>query len=264
MRVIVTGGASGIGRAVAAAVARRHAGAQIGLIDRDEQEARAAAKELAGDGARCVVVPADLAIAGEAQEAVLTAERAFGGLDLLVSNAGISGGGPLADLSVETYDRTFAVNTRAAWLVAKAAYPALARARGAVVVTTSISGHFPTPRAGAYSASKAALLMLVKQLALEWGRDGIRVNCVSPGPVDTPMTFGSFGNASDAAARERRRYRESLAPLGKLGTPEEVAQAVLFLASQEASHITGAEIVVDGGAGLTTMPGSHLLDPRDG
>jgi NAD(P)-dependent dehydrogenase (short-subunit alcohol dehydrogenase family) len=124
-------------------------------------------------------------------------------------------------------------------------------------MTTSISGHFPTPRAGAYSTSKAALLMLVKQLALEWGPDGIRVNCVSPGPVDTAMTFRSFGDPDDPLARERRQYRESLAPLRKLGQPQEVAEAVVFLAGPGASHIAGAELTVDGGASLATMPGSH-------
>lgn len=140
----------------------------------------ATARELTGLGARCITVGSDLAAADQPVEAVRTAECAFGGLDVLVSNAGVSGGAPLKDLAVEDYDTAFAVNARAAWLLAKTAYPSLARSRGAIVVTTSISGHFPTPRAGAYSASKAALLMLVKQLALEWGPDGIRVNCVSP------------------------------------------------------------------------------------
>jgi glucose 1-dehydrogenase len=181
----------------------------------------------------------------------------FGGLDVLVSNAGVSGGGLLKDLRVADYDRAFAVNTRATWLMAQAAYPALVAARGSVVAMASISGHHPTPRAGAYSASKAALIMLVKQLAVEWGPVGVRVNCVSPGPVDTAMTFGVFGDPDDPAATERRRYRESLAPLRRIAQPEDVAAAVVFLAGPDARHITGAEIVVDGGAGLATMPGSH-------
>jgi NAD(P)-dependent dehydrogenase (short-subunit alcohol dehydrogenase family) len=166
VKLLVTGGASGIGRAVVIAMARQYPESSIGLVDRDEPGMAARARELVGLGARCITIESDLVTVDQPVAAVHTVEREFGGLDVLVSNAGVSAGGPLKDLSVEDYDTTLAVNARAAWLLAKSAYPSLVRSRGAIVMTTSISGHFPTPRAGAYSVSKAALLMLVKQLAL--------------------------------------------------------------------------------------------------
>jgi NAD(P)-dependent dehydrogenase (short-subunit alcohol dehydrogenase family) len=172
----------------------------------------------------------------------------LGGIDAVISNAGIIMAGALVDLHPEDFDRVYAINTRATWLIAQAAHPHLAKTKGAFVATASMSATQPTPALGFYSSSKAALLMLIRQLALEWGGDGIRCNTVSPGPTHTPMTAAGYADPA------RRAQRESMIPLGKLGHSEDVANAILFLISPQASHITGIDIVVDGGMSNNLMP----------
>jgi NAD(P)-dependent dehydrogenase (short-subunit alcohol dehydrogenase family) len=171
----------------------------------------------------------------------------MGGADGVVSNAGIILAGSLVETSAASYDRLFAINTRANWMIAQATYPLLKASRGALVVTASMSGHQPTPALGAYSASKAALLMMVRQLSVEWGPDGIRCNTVSPGPTLTPMTATGYADPA------RREQREAGIPLRKLGTAEDVAHAILFLLSDYASHISGIDLLVDGGMSNTLM-----------
>ncbi len=260
-RVLVTGAGSGIGRAVALLAASREPGIRLGLVDRDAAAAGRVAAECGSLGAVCVGVAADLSSLEGPAEAVAEVTEVLGGLDVLVSNAGTTGRGTLLETTVEDWQHVFDLNVRATWLLARAAYDALAEARGSIVVTTSISAHHPTPRAGAYSASKAALAMLVRHLALEWGPAGIRVNAVAPGPVLTPMTFASFGDDADPAARGRRRRREAGTPLQRLAEPADVAEVVWFLAGRGAAHVTGAEVPVDGGLGATLMPGSREPAP---
>ncbi|MEU7812190.1 SDR family oxidoreductase [Pseudonocardia sp. NPDC049154] len=254
MRLLVTGAGGGIGGAVARLATARYEGAVIALVDRDKSLLDETAQAVTAGGGRPVVVQSDLSTVEGPAEAVRAAEQELGGIDALVSNAGLGGGGPLHSLDVESWDQVFAVNTRATWLLAKAAYPALVASRGSVVATTSISARHPTPPMGAYSPSKAALLMLVKQLALEWGPDGVRVNAVAPGPTDTGLTFAAFGNAADEAAVENRRYRESLIPMRRIGHPDDVAEAVLWLSGPGAAQVTGNEITVDGGLSQALMP----------
>lgn len=248
MRVIVTGAASGIGRAVAELLA---AGTvlpgphQLMLTDRDGAGLQALAAAIGPSAGTCVT---DLGSA-DCGDALMDAALAhMGGIDAVISNAGIIDAAPLVDQTIEQFDRIYAINTRATWLIAKAAHPHLAASRGALVATASMSATQPTPGLGFYSSSKAALLMLVRQLSLEWGRDGIRCNTVSPGPTYTPMTQAGYDDAA------RRAQRESMIPLGKLGMAEDVAKAILFLIGDQASHITGIDILVDGGMSNNLMP----------
>ena len=244
MRVIVTGAASGIGRAVAEALALDPAHRLL-LSDRDAEGLAAVVAAIGLAAAPCV---ADLTDPDCGETLVAAALAHMGGIDAVVSNAGIIGAGALVDLSPVDFDRVFAINTRATWALAKAAHPHLAASKGAFVATASMSASQPTPGLGFYSSSKAALVMLIRQLALEWGKDGIRCNTVSPGPTYTPMTQTGY---SDPA---RRAQRESMIPLGKLGMAEDVANAILFLIGPQAAHIAGIDILVDGGMSQNLMP----------
>jgi len=245
MRVVITGAASGIGRAVAELLAAQNETHQMLLTDRDEEGVNAVVAAI-GAGARAHV--ADLSSVDCGRDIVAAAADHMGGIDGVVSNAGIISSAPLVEQTVDQFDRVYAINTRATWLLGQAAQPYLAKSRGAFVATASMSATQPTPGLGFYSSSKAALLMLMRQCALEWGPDGIRCNTVSPGPTYTPMTQAGYDDP------DRRAQRESMIPLGKLGMAEDVANAIIFLLGPQAGHISGVDILVDGGMSSNLMP----------
>lgn len=239
--VVVTGAAGGIGGACMAAF--RAAGARCVALDRSVTESD-------GDTILCDVTdPA--AVAAAAAE---VAQR-HGGVDVLVNNAGILRPGGLATLSPADWQQVLDVNLTACLLTAQA-FGARMRARGggAMVHVSSIAATQPQPFSGAYSPGKAALAMLSRQLAAEWGPAGIRSNLVSPGLVETPLSAPFY------AAPGVRAARESMVPLGRIGAPADMADAVVFLASPRAAYVTGQEIVVDGGLSQTLMG----LVPRPG
>lgn len=247
MRVIITGAAGGIGRAIAL---RGAAAGNLSalLCDQDERRLDTTAREARAMGAEILTHAGDLTDIHLPQRLVAAAERGFGGLDAIVSNAGALRGAPLKDLTVEDFDFQFAVHVRPTWLLGKAAYSLLAQSGGAIVATASISAEHPTPPLGAYAASKAALVRLVEQMAVEWGPVGIRANCVSPGPTLTPMSAGGYADPA------RRAAREATIPLRRLGSAEDVAGAVMFLLSADAAYVNGANLVVDGGLSRNLMP----------
>lgn len=247
MFAIITGAASGIGLAVARALSREPGGKLL-LVDTAADRLESVALELRADGLDVTNFVADLSDPAQIEAVALEAQSHLGRLDVLISNAGIIGNGPLTDMPVEQFDFMFAVNTRATWLLAKACYPLLSAAKGNIVATASISGTQPTPPHGSYSASKAALVMLVKQMANEWAPDGIRCNCVSPGMIHTAMTDSVYGDPV------KRAERAANIPLGRVGLPEDIASAIAFLASPAASYITGVDLVVDGGVSTALMP----------
>lgn len=247
MRMIVTGAAGGIGRAIAVgAAARGNLGAVICDLSSDALETTA--QELRALGAHVVTHPGDLTVPETSQLLVESAARQLGGLDAIVSNAGALRGALLKDLSVEDFDFQFAVHTRPTWLLGKAAYPLLVQSQGAIVAIASMSADHPTPPLGSYAASKAALVRLVEQMAIEWGPAGIRCNCVSPGPTLTGMTSRGYADAA------RRAQRESTIPLRRLGSPADIAAAALFLLTPGAAFINGINLIVDGGLGRNLMP----------
>ncbi|MEM7251389.1 MAG: SDR family oxidoreductase [Pseudomonadota bacterium] len=252
MRVLVTGAASGIGRATCLRLARdgveRKERACIAALDvsRDGR-----LDELVSDleavGASVITLGADLADSSAIEAAVGEAISAFDGLDGLVSNAGINHPSRLLELPIDAWDRLFAVNTRATWLLGKAAHAALKASNGSIVATASMSGSYPHANLGAYAPSKAALIMLVGVMAQEFGADGIRVNAVSPGMVRTGMTEQVYKNNEVATARG------DLVPLGRVANPEDIADVIAFLLGPDARYINGHDLVVDGG-----VTGNHL------
>ena len=165
----------------------------------------------------------------------------FGGLDAVISNAGITSPAPLNELDIDQWDKLIAVNARATLLLAQAAYTSLKNSKGSFVAVASMSGMGAHPGMGAYSPSKAALISLCQVLAQEWAVDGINVNTVSPGMIRTPLTHKVYENNQIA------KDRAALIPLGRIGEPEDIANAIGFLISPEAEYMTGQNLLIDGG-----------------
>ncbi len=254
---LVTGASAGIGRAIALALAEqgRRDGEAIKIAVAGSKAGPgldSIVAELQAAGADATGLAADLVDPAACGRLVEQAQDFCGDLNLLVSNAGAAAEGALATLSVEEWDRSYALNCRATWLLAQAARAGLARTKGSIVAISSMSGMHPQPGYGAYSSAKAAVVMLCRQLAQEWAADGIRANAVCPGMTRTLLTEKVYSDA-DLKAR-----REALIPLGRIGTPEDIAQAVVFLAGPGASYLTGQAIVIDGGISdhmLQLIPG---------
>ena len=257
MQALVTGAASGIGRATCLRLARdaklRDRPTRIAAVDLAPSKALdGLVEDVRALGAEAVPLHGDMATADAPARVVGEAVSRFGGLDALVSNAGVNMPGPLVTYAVEDWDRMFAVNTRATWLLAKAAHAALSASRGAIVAVASMSGSNVHANLGAYGPSKAALIMLVQVMAQEFGRDGIRANTVSPGMVRTGMTARVYADERIAAERD------ALVPIGRVATPEDIADAIAFLLGPDARYVNGHDLVVDGGVSgnlLGRLPG---------
>lgn len=241
MRALVTGASRGIGRAVALKLAK--GGAHLAVCGSSHaHELESLVYEIEKLGSKAVALTGNLQLEDTPANLVAQASSALGGLDSVVGNAGITAPGMLATLDVSQWDQIFSVNVKAQWLLAKASYPWLQKSQGNMVYVASMCGLQPYPGGGAYSPGKAALIMLTRQLAQEWAADKIRVNCVSPGFVRTPLTQPMFDQA------EVRAAREALVPLNRIAeADEDIAGIVSFLISQEAGYVTGQNILADGG-----------------
>lgn len=246
---LVTGGSSGIGRAVAELLAAQ--GARVALNSADADEARAVAEAITAAGGTALPVVADVRDGAAMLATVHETIRAFGSLDTLVTCAGIQRYGTVTDTSEAQWDEVFAVNVKGVFLAAKAALPRLRRSsRGAVVVVSSVQAYVAQSGVVAYAASKGALNAMVRAMAIDEARYGVRVNTVCPGSVDTPMLRASarlFSDGGEAATQRTVDDWGRSHPLGRVAQPSEVAEVVSFLASPRASFMTGEDIRVDGG-----------------
>lgn len=241
---IVTGAGTGIGRACAELFARE--GAAVVLAGRRQQPLEEVATGVTASGGRSVVHPCDVTRAADVESLVARARKEYGGLNLVVNNAAYWMAGTAEETSQDDWERMLATNLTGVFLLSRQALPELRRAGGGAIINIgSVLGMVGMKRRVAYAASKGGLVQLTKAMALDHAAEKIRINCVCPSLVETPMGRESLERAGDAASERARRIAQI--PFGRVGTPEDVAALVLFLASDDASWITGAVIPLDGG-----------------
>lgn len=236
---IVTGAGTGIGRAISFLFARE--GAKVAVTDIDVGAAEATVAEIAETGVSALAIEADVTEAAGVENMMRATVAAYGHLDVLINNAGVGTDGDVVELTEEQWQRILDVNLKGVFLCCKYAIPAMKKSGGGSIVNIASTAAFVGGSVSCvYPASKAGVVALSKSTALRYAHNNIRVNCVCPGHVDTALTYTLKDPEVKAALI--RKY-----PLGRLGAPEEIANAVLFIASDEASFITGTELIVDGG-----------------
>jgi NAD(P)-dependent dehydrogenase (short-subunit alcohol dehydrogenase family) len=241
---LITGGASGIGKATAELFARE--GAAVTLIDVNVQAGEAVARAIGDDGGEAMFVRCDVTRASDCQQAVERSVARWGRLDILFNNAGVTRRASLLETTEEEWDWVMAVNVKSIFLMSKVVIPVMIKTGGGVIINTGSGwGLVGGRNAVAYCASKGAVIQLTKAMALDHGPQNIRVNAVCPGDTDTPMLANE---AQQLGQSHRAILAESVhRPLGRVGQPEEIAQAVLYLASDASSFVTGTTLLVDGG-----------------
>lgn len=241
---LITGGASGIGRATAVLFARE--GASVAIADKNEAAGASVVKEISTFGGKVLFEPADVTRATDCQRVVERAVRELGGVHVLVNNAGIIRRASVVDLGEKDWDWVMAVNVKSIFLMSRLVIPVMTQAGGGVIVNMASGwGLTGGPKAAVYCASKGAVVLLTKAMAVDHGPQKIRVNCICPGDTNTEMLHNEaqqLGEPSDRFLAEAAKR-----PLGRIGKPEEIAQAALYLASDAASFVTGTALVVDGG-----------------
>lgn len=241
---LVTGGASGIGRATVLLFAR--AGAALTIVDLDESRGEEVAREICASGAQATFLKADVSQFEDCKRVVESSLAEFGGIDILFNNAGMVRRATVLDLSEEDWDRVMGVNVKSIFLMSRFVIPIMAsKGGGSIINTASGWGLVGGRKAAVYCASKGAVVLLTKAMAVDHGPENVRVNCICPGDIDTSMLHNEarqLGQRTDRFLTEAARR-----PLGRIGRPEEVAQAALYLASDASSFVTGTALVVDGG-----------------
>jgi NAD(P)-dependent dehydrogenase (short-subunit alcohol dehydrogenase family) len=241
---LVTGAGSGIGRETASRFAAE--GAIVAAADLGADTAAQTAATIQEAGGVAAGLEMDVTSSASVAESVERIVSERGGIDVVVNNAGITIVGSVTDMEEDDWDKELAINLKSVYLVSRAVWPHMVeRGGGAILSTASIAGMWAIPADAAYCASKAAVIMLTKCMALDGANDKIRAACVCPGFINTPMIEGYFADQPDPA--EARVFAEKLHPLGRLGDPKDIADAFVYLASSEANWVTGTALVVDGG-----------------
>ncbi len=241
---MITGGTSGIGRATALLFARE--GAKVSITGRNEARGKQVVEEIEKEGGDAIFIRADVRFSTECRRAVELTLQAFGRLDILFNNAGVFYPSTVTDCTEEEWDLTIDINLKGTYLMSKFAIPVMTgQGSGVIINNGSGWGIVGGNEAAAYCAAKGGVVLLTKAMAIDHSSQGIRVNCVCPGDVDTPMLV-------EDARQRGMRWKDYLVnasdrPLGRIGKPEEIAKAVLFLASDDSSFMTGSTLVVDGG-----------------
>ena len=257
---VVTGGGAGIGQATAREFAARHAA--VAVVDRDAKTGQETAAEIRGKGGTAEFFPLDISKPDQVARTIPQIVARLGGIDILVNNAGIQRYGTVTSTSEEVWDEVMNVNLKGAFLMSKHAIPEmLKRGGGAIVMTGSVQSRGALANSVAYVTSKHALLGLIRAMALDHARENIRVNCVCPGAIDTPMLRWSA--SLQPHPDEVLAACDRLHPVGRMGQAEEVAHVIVFLASDLASFITGESVAVDGGL-LIAIGGTSFQESGTG
>jgi NAD(P)-dependent dehydrogenase (short-subunit alcohol dehydrogenase family) len=244
---LVTGGSSGIGRATAVGLARE--GAKVGLIARRKEILNTIVSSIEAEGGTAKAIAADVTREEERSRAVETAVSAWGGLDVLVNAAGIIAFGTIENTTLEAWQEMFDINVVSVFRLTQLALPHLVASKGNVVIVSSVTGIRSFPGVLAYCASKSAADQLTRCAALELAEKGVRINAINPGVVVSNLH--KEGGLDDKAYQGFLEHSKSTHPLGRVGNPEEVADLIMFLASDNAGWITGATVPIDGGRNLT-------------
>ena len=247
---IITGAGGGIGRACAREFAKE--GARVVIADINSAGAQETLKQIQSAGGDAVVVETDVASPDSVQKLVAQTLSAYAQVDVLLNNAAIQVNKTVEDTTVEEWNREIAVNLGGVFLCSKFFLPHLRKTQGAIINMASVNGFFVEPMCAGYCATKAAIIGLTKAMAIDHGKEGIRVNCICPGYIDAGLAWGYFEAQSDPAAA--RAAAGKLHALWRIGRPEEVARVAVFLASDAASFMTGSAVVVDGGFGSGLPP----------
>lgn len=244
---VITAAGSGMGKAAALLFARE--GATVCVVDYSEKNARATVEQIESAGGRAYALIADLTVETECRRIIHDSAKHMGGIDILWAHAGEPGPGGFEGIDMNAYERAMNLNVRSAVVSVGEVLPYMRqRQGGSILFTASISGLVGSQFSPIYSLAKFGIVGLTKSLALSLGSEGIRVNAVCPGPVDTPMLPEFLARGGDAAAAEQNKAKFVAGiPLGRVAKPEEVAQAALWLASDDASYITGVALPIDGG-----------------
>lgn len=241
---VITGGASGIGRATALLFARE--GASVVVADLNEAAGKSVVEEIARGGGNAIFQRMDVTRTKDCRGLVERATAEFGKIDILFNNAGIIRRAAIPELSEADWDRVMDVNVKSIYLLSREVIPIMAKAGGGSIINTASGwGISAGPRAAVYCASKGAVVLLTKAMAIDHGPQHIRVNCICPGDTDTAMLRAEAQQLGEAT--EKFLASSAQRPLGRMGTPEEIAQAALYLASDASSFVTGTALVVDGG-----------------
>lgn len=240
---VITGSGAGIGRASAKVFARE--GAKVVVADINFAGALETAETITRDGGAAHAVQVDVADARSVQGLVCETLQLFGGVHVLFNNAAVQVSKTLEETTVEEWNRQMAVNVGGTFLCSKFFLPHLRKTRGNIINMASVNGFFVETTCAGYCATKGAIITLTKAMAIDHGRDGIRVNCICPGYIDAGMAWGYFNGQPDPAAA--RAAAAKLQALQRMGSPEEVARVAVFLASDDAGYMTGSSVVVNGG-----------------
>lgn len=251
----ITGAGQGIGRVTAFLFAQE--GAKLALIDKDEAKVRSVAQEITASGGTAIAVACDISKKAEISAAITDARRAHGALHVLINNAGVTLTRPFMQTAEEDIDFLVDVNLKGTIFASQAAIPHMIEAGGGSIVhDASNAGLVGRPWQSVYGATKAGIISLTKSMALSLAKDGIRVNCICPGSIDTPMLRSAL--ASSGNFEENWRKTEMVIPMGRIGEAQDIANATLFLASDEAKYVTGIALPVDGGRTAGVAEVSHV------